>query len=155
MMFLYRRCLLAGTLGLLVSVALLAQGQQAKPSQKSGTTIGPAVQEGSPAYQVGYHRGVRDRSAGREPSDGDSNWKDNPDGQAYSSGYHAGYCRDEKNRTGYYNGVYGYGPPVIRNGYYGYNAPEPYCENDRKVSPQTRGNPQAPQNRVEYAGGGS
>jgi len=153
-MFLCREYLLAASLGLLVSVAPLAQGQQAKPSQESVTTNVPAAQEESPAYQAGYKRGVRDRSAGTEPFDSDWNWKDNPGRQAYSSGYHAGYCRDEKTKTGYYNGVYGYGPPVIRNGYYGYNAPEPYCENDPKVGPQSRGNPQAPQNRVEYAGGG-
>ena len=155
MMFLCRKYLLGGTLGLLVSVALLVQAQQAKPPQKSDTTNGPAAQEASPAYQAGYKRGVRDRSARMEPSDSDWSWKDNTDRQAYSSGYHAGYCRDEKTKTGYYNGVYGYGPPVVRNGYYGYNAPEPYCENDRKAGPQSRGNPQAPQNRVEYAGGGS
>jgi hypothetical protein len=151
----YRISLLAGILGLLVSVAPLANAQQANPSSApSGTKNGQTAEPSSPAYQMGYQQGLKDGKAS-EPSPVASGWKDDADRRAYTDGYHAGYCREEKTRTGYYNGVYGYGPPVIRNGYYGYNAPDAYCEEGRKTGPQSRRDPQAPQNRVEYAGGGS
>lgn len=157
MTFLQRSCLLAGTLGLLVLVAPLSGAQQGNPQGQSGhdsaNTADRRGQQESQAYQRGYQQGMEDQRTAAEPSPGYADWKDAADRSTYRSGYQAGYCHDEKNRTGYYNGVYGYGPPVLRNGYYGYNAPDQYCENGSINARRLQGKPGS-QNRVEYGGGG-
>lgn len=141
MRVLLRTCLLAATLASALLLSLPSEAQ-ANPQK-------------SPPYQKGYQRGIEDRGDNREPDAGFSDSTNGADRLAYESGYRAGYCHVERNKTGYYNGIYrAYGPPVIRNGYYGYNAPTPYCENDGGNAARRRGNPEAPQNRVEYGGGG-
>lgn len=157
MMSLKRTCLLAGTLGLSVLLAAPAGAQQANPQSRTGrdsaSTTDRTSQKDSQAYQRGYQQGEKDSSANLEPSPSYS--KDETDRLAFRSGYRAGYCHDQGGRTGYYNGTYrDYAPPVIRNGYYGYNAPDPYCEKGHDAAPRPRGDPRAPQNKVEYAGAG-
>jgi hypothetical protein len=159
MMFLQRGCLLSGTLGLMVLVAPLAGAQQANSQSRSGPGSAAAAdqrsQQESPAYQRGYQQGMEDRRASAEPSPGYGNWKNDADRSAYRSGYRAGYCHDEKDRTGYYNGIYrSYGPPVLRNGYYGYNAPESYCANGSDKTPGPQGNAGWQGGNAEYGGGG-
>ena len=95
---------------------------------------------------------MRDRDRNFEPSPGDHGWSDAADRRAYKDGYRAGYCKDEDSRTGYYNGIYrNYGPPVIRNGYYGYNAPKPFCEEAKDSRPR---DDSTSQGGVEYGGAG-
>jgi hypothetical protein len=113
------------------------------------------IPQNSPAYQGGYRQGVKDSKDNREPNAASAGWNTGEDRLAYASGYRAGYCQREASRSGYYNGIYrSYGPPVIRNGYYGYNAPNLYCENSSGNAHRAPGDPKAPQNRVEYGGGG-
>ncbi len=113
-----------------------------------------AVRQNSPAYQRGYHQGMKDLKDNREPDAGSAGWNSAEDRLAYASGYRAGYCQGEASRSGYYNGIYrGYGPPVIRNGYYGYNAPKLYCQEGNSTH-RAPSDSKAPQNRVEYGGGG-
>lgn len=149
MKILQRVCMLAGPFGLAVLLALPAGAQK---TNSQGDQIDS---QNSPAYQQGYRQGLKDREDNFEPGARHVNWNDGAVLPAYNSGYRAGYCHEDRSKTGYYNGIYGYGPPVIRNGYYGYNAPNPYCENNRgKDTLFYRGNLKAPQNRVEYGGGG-
>jgi len=141
-------CWLAGPLGLAVLLALPAG------AQKANSPGDQANSQNSPAYQRGHQQGARDRRDNLEPAAryANGNGADRP---AYDSGYRAGYCYDEGSRTGYYTGAYhDYGPPVLRNGYYGYNAPSAYCENGSGNTAHHPGDPQAQQNRVEYGGGG-
>ncbi len=127
---------------------------QSPPRRDSHNATDRRSQQDSPAYQRGYQQGEKDRSANIAPSAADSNWKHDADRLAYRSGYRAGYCHDQASRTGYYNGTYrDYAPPVIRNGYYGYNAPDPYCENGSGDAPHRQDKP-GPQNTVEYGGAG-
>ena len=116
---------------------------------------GAQTNPNSPAFRQGYQHGLEDRKDNREPNAGYADLNSGADRLAYASGYRAGYCRDDGSKSGYYNGIYrSYGPPVIRNGYYGYNAPTSYCENNGGKAPRRQGDPNAPQNRVEYGGGG-
>jgi hypothetical protein len=148
MKILLRTCLLAGTLGLAGLLAFPAG------AQKTNSQGDQASHQGSPAYQRGYRQGLKDRQDNVEPNAGSAS-NDGADRPAYNSGYRTGYCRDEKSKTGYYTGTYhDYAPPVIRNGYYGYNAPSVYCEKDDGNATHHRGDPNAQQNRVEYGGGG-
>jgi len=158
MMFLQRSCLLAGVLGLLVLVAPPSRAQQASSQARPGQDAAdPAERRGeqkSPTYQRGYQQGIKDRNASVEPSAGDSNRTHDADRLAFRNGYREGYCHDQASRTGYYNGTYrDYAPPVIRNGYYGYNAPDRYCENGSGNAPHLQDKP-GPQNTVEYGGAG-
>jgi hypothetical protein len=149
MKILLRACWLAGPLGLAVLLALPAGAQKTK---SQGDQIN---HQNSPAYQRGYRQGLKDRQDNLEPNAGSANRNDGADLPAYNSGYRAGYCHDEGSRTGYYTGTYhDYAPPVIRNGYYGYNAPSAYCENGSSHAAHHQGDPEAQQNRVEYGGGG-
>jgi len=152
MIFLQRSCLLAATLLLLVTP--FSGGQQTNSLSRSGQdsnhTADQRSQQESEAYQCGYQQGLEDRADADQPSPGYVYWKNA--GAAYRDGYRAGYCHNEK--VGYYSGTYGYGPPVLRNGYYGYNAPNPYCENNSGNAAFYRGDAKAPQNQVEYGGGG-
>ena len=149
MKILVRACLLAGPLSLAVLLALPAGAQK---TNSQGDQIN---RENSLAYQRGYRQGLKDRHDNLEPNFGYANRNDGADLPAYNSGYRVGYCHDERGKTGYYNGTYqDYGPPVLRNGYYGYNAPSAYCENGSSNSAHHQGDPQAQQNRVEYGGGG-
>lgn len=157
-MFLARNCLLAGTLGLLV-MAPLSRAQQANPQSQSGqdsATASAGGQRQPPAYQLGYQQGMEDRSHAGEPNLRYAHLYNTAQSAAYRSGYQAGYCRYEMRATGFYNGVYrNDGLPVLRNGYYGYNAPDPYCESKSgETTSYRRGDPGAPQNQVEYDGGG-
>ena len=139
---------LAAPLGLVVLLALPAGAQKTNsPGDQSSS-------QNSPAYQRGYRQGLKDRRDNLEPDAGyaSGNGADRP---AYSSGYRAGYCYDEGSKTGYYTGTYhDYGPPVIRNGYYGYNAPSAYCEKGSGNGARHQADPKAQQNHVEYGGGG-
>jgi len=159
MRFLQRGCLLSGTLGLmLLGVPLVGAQQansQARSGQDSANTVDQRCQREPPAYQRGYRQGMEDRSDAAEPSPGYGNWKNDADRSAYRSGYHAGYCHNEENRTGYYNGIYrSYGPPVLRNGYYGYNAPDKYCEHRSGKAPDPQGNAGPQSGGGEYGGAG-
>jgi hypothetical protein len=149
MKILLRAWLLAGPLGWAILLALPA-GAQRTNSQDDQIN-----HQNSQAYQRGYRQGLKDRRDNLEPNAGTTNRNDGADLPAYNSGYRAGYCYDEGSRTGYYNGTYSsYGPPVIRNGYYGYNAPRSYCEKGSGNAAHHQGDPEAEQNRVEYGGGG-
>jgi len=157
-MFLQRSCLLVGVLALLVLVAPSLEAQQAssqaQPGQDAAHSAERRGQQDSPAYQRGYQQGVKDRNASVEPNAGDSTGTHDADRLAFRYGYRAGYCHDQASRTGYYNGAYrDYPAPVIRNGYYGYNAPDPYCENGGRTAPHRQDKP-GPQNTVEYGGAG-
>jgi len=144
-----RACLLAGLLGLAVLLALPASAQ--KPNSQGDQ----ANHQNSPAYQRGYRQGLKDRGDNREPNPGYAQGNGEADRPTYDSGYRAGYCHNEETRTGYYTGTYhDYAPPIIRNGYYGYNAPSAYCEKDGDSATRHRGDPKTPQNHVEYGGGG-
>lgn len=141
--------LAACVLAFLLTLPLAAQQNSAK-QMKHGLARDSAQNQQSDAYHQGYGEGLRDRDRNLEPSPGYANWSKAADRRAYRDGYHAGYCKDEDSRTGYYNGVYrNYGPPVIRNGYYGYNAPTQFCKDNGAVSP-----PKHAQSGVEYGGGG-
>ncbi|MFZ3211789.1 MAG: hypothetical protein WA188_09750 [Terriglobales bacterium] len=149
MKILLRVCLLAGLFGWAVLLALPAGAQK---TDSSGDQINS---QNSPAYQQGYQQGLKDQRDDLEPRAGYANGNASADHAAYSSGYRAGYCSDEGNKAGYYNGGYhDYGPPVLRNGYYGYNAPSAYCEKGSSSAARHPGDPKAQQNRVEYGGGG-
>lgn len=145
MTFLQGTRLLAGTLGLALLVVLPVGAQQPEPQ---------AYQQ-SQAYQRGYQQGVKDGKAYDQPNPGSSNLKGDSDRTAYRNGYQAGYCHDQASTTGYYNGTYSeFGPPMIRNGYYGYNAPNAYCESaSHEAPPRPQAKP-GPQNNVEYGGAG-
>ena len=137
MTFFQRTGLLAGTLGVLLLAALPSQAQQSE----------------SQAHQRGYQQGLKDREDSAEPNPGAPDLRTDSDRTAYRSGYQSGYCHNQAGRTGYYNGICrDYGPPVLRNGYYGYNAADPFCEKkiDPALGPQSQ---EAPQSKVEYAGG--
>ena len=139
---------LAGTMTLAVLLALPAGAQN---SNSQGAQVNS---QNSPAYQRGYQQGMKDRRTNLEPS-GYAKGGDTAERIAYRSGYRAGYCHEEQSKTGYYTGTYhDYAPPVIRNGYYGYNAPSAYCENGSSNTAHHQGDPEAQQNRVEYGGGG-
>lgn len=141
-------CLLPGALGLASLLILPAE------AQKNHFQGDKANHQDSPAYQQGYRQGLKDRRDDREPNPGYAR-NDVAGRPAYDSGYRAGYCREEESRTGYYTGTYhDYAPPVLRNGYYGYNAPSAYCQKDGGNASRHQGSPEAPQNRVEYGGGG-
>ena len=149
MKIILRACWLAGPL---VWAVLLAVPAGAQKSNSPGDHINS---QNSPAYQRGYRQGLKDRRDNLEPNAGNASRSDGADLPLYSSGYRAGYCNDEGSRTGYYNGTYhDYAPPVIRNGYYGYNAPSAYCKNGSRNATQPPADPKAQQNRVEYGGGG-
>ena len=157
---LQRTCWLAGMLGLFVLLAPPSGAQRAssqtQPNPNSARSGDQPSHRRSQAYQRGYQQGVKDRSDGLEPNPAYSNWNNDWERSADTrSGYRAGYCHDEERKTGYYNGIYrNYGPPVIRNGYYGYNAPDPYCENDSGGTSRHPAHPKAPQIQVEYGGAG-
>jgi hypothetical protein len=149
MKILLRICLLAGVFVLAFLLALSALAQKTNSPHDRGAG------QNSPAYERGYRQGLKDREDNLEPSGGDANRNDGADLPAYHRGYHAGFCHAERSKTGYYTGTYhDYGPPVIRNGYYGYNAPSAYCENDRGDTAQPQGGSGGGQSRVEYGGGG-
>jgi len=159
MTFLQPSWLLAGTLGLLLMLVPVSKAQQTNSQSRSGqdpATASPGTGQEFPLYQRGYRQGMEDRNHGREADPGYVSWQNSAGETAYRSGYQAGYCHDERQATGYYNGIYrSYAPPMVRNGYYGYNAPDPYCESkSAKPISYRRGEPSAPQNRVEYGGGG-
>ncbi|MGO9208705.1 MAG: hypothetical protein ACLPXM_20585 [Terriglobales bacterium] len=148
MKILLRACWLAGPFGLAVLLVLPAGAQKTtSPGDQSNS-------QNSLAYQHGYQQGLKDRRDNLEPDAGYGRG-DSADRPAYNSGYRAGYCRDEASKTGYYTGAYhDYAPPVMRNGYYGYNAPSAYCEKGSGNAARHPGDPKAQQNRVEYGGGG-
>jgi len=149
MKILLRAYLLAGVFGLAVLLVLPAGAQKTNsPGDQSNS-------QNSPAYQRGYQQGLKDQRDNLEPNAGYANRTVSADRPAYDSGYRAGYCYDEGSKTGYYNGAYhDYGPPVLRNGYYGYNAPSAYCENASGNAARHPGDSKAQQNHVEYGGGG-
>jgi len=134
-----RRLVLAATLGLGLMVAGPAWTQQAS----------------SPARQRGYEQGVKDGADFAPPHPAAPNLKTDSDRAAYWKGYQSGYCKDEAGRSGYYNGAYhDYAPPVLRNGYYGYNAPEPFCAEQTSPPSTPQSGRGASQNHIEYGGGG-
>ena len=142
-------CLLAGQFGLAVLLVLPAGAQDHK-SKGDQTPY-----QNSPAYERGYQQGLKDRRDNREPNPGYAQGNGDANRPAYESGYQAGYCHEEESRTGYYTGTYhDYAPPIIRNGYYGYNAPSAYCEKAGSNKTGHQGGPESPQNRAEYGGGG-
>jgi hypothetical protein len=122
--------------GCLVLAGLLALPPVAQDSQREQpNTAFASGEQKSEAYHQGYWEGLRDRDRNFEPSSGHASWSNAADRRAYRDGYRLGYCKDEGSRTGYYNGVYhDYGPPVIRNGYYGYNAPSEFCQDTGAAS---------------------
>lgn len=137
MTFFQRAGLLAAALGLMVLAALPSQAQQSE----------------SQATQRGYQQGLKDRENSTQPNPGAPVMRTDSDRAAYWSGYQSAYCRNQAGRTGYYNGIYrDYGPPVLRNGYYGYNAADPYCE--EKTRPPARSQSRRQSSDVEYGGGG-
>jgi len=149
MKILLHACWLAGPFGLGVLLALSAGAQKAN---SPGDQIAP---QDSSAYQRGYRQGLKDWRDNLEPNAGYTRPIHSADLPAYNNGYRAGYCNGERSKTGYYTGTYhDYGPPVLRNGYYGYNAPSAYCEKGSGNAAHHQGDPEAQQNRVEYGGGG-
>ena len=146
------RIYLHGTMARCVVLAVFLALPLVAQQNNQERTTGRANAQQSGAYRQGYNEGLRDRDRNFEPSPGYASSINAADRRAYRDGYRAGYCKDEDSRTGYYNGIYrNYSPPVVRNGYYGYNAHKPFCE-ATKDSPLH--DDSTSQGRVEYGGAG-